>query len=160
MWSLPSSTQMVLNQARSLNQTVVLATGVFDLLHQEHRLFLAKAKQLGDVLLVGVESDARVKRLKGPDRPRHRQQTRVNNVMATGVVTSAFVLPTTFDTPLAHTQLVELIRPQFLAVSSHTPHLIEKRRILEQVGGKVVVIHQHNPDISTTKIIKNLASSV
>ena len=58
-------------------QTTVLATGVFDVLHIEHIRFLAAAKQQGDRLIVGVESDVRVRAMKGPGRPLHDEQVRL-----------------------------------------------------------------------------------
>ena len=53
---------------------IVLATGCFDILHPAHLEFLALAKEQGDVLIVGLETDARVRQLKGKDRPNHHQR--------------------------------------------------------------------------------------
>ncbi len=62
--------------ARKRGLKIVLVTGVFDLLHQEHVIFLAKAKSGGDLLIVAIESDMRVKKIKGNDRPIQGQADR------------------------------------------------------------------------------------
>ena len=129
----------------------VLVTGVFDLLHQEHRAFLRNAKALGDELVVGVESDWRVKQLKGEGRPIQTAAQRVEAIKNLGIADRVVVLPEQFNKPQQHLNFLKQIRPQLLAVSSHTPHLLEKQRLMSKIGGKVVVVRQHNPQISTTK---------
>lgn len=142
-----------IQQCKQEGKVVVLATGVFDLLHEEHRRFLQKAKKAGDILIVGIETDVRVKQMKGTDRPVNNQYRRLEAVKRLDYVDLAFLLPEAFSTPQAHEQLIAEIKPDILAVSSHTSHLEAKRRILEKYGGSVKVVHQHNPAISTTLLI-------
>lgn len=144
----------ILTQARSNHRIVVLATGVFDLLHQEHRLFLQKASQLGGILLVGVESDERVRRLKGQGRPVQPQAERVVAIERLGLAAAVFVLPDQFDQPADHEALIEALRPDVLAVSEHTAHQSEKAAIMAKFGGVVIVVHRHNQQISTTQLLK------
>src|SRR3954468_24860534 len=59
----------VVSHLRGLNQRIVLTSGSFDLIHLGHVKYLARAKELGDVLVVGVDSDAKIKARKGADRP-------------------------------------------------------------------------------------------
>ena len=132
----------------------VLVTGVFDILHQEHRVFLQKAKALGDYLIVGIESDVRVKKIKGEGRPINSQDTRIKNLQNLAIADEIFILPEQFSKPEDHSALIEKIRPDFLAVSSHTKHLDKKKAILEKFDGKVVIVHDHNPHISTTKLLQ------
>lgn len=145
---------------RKEGKIIVLVTGVFDLLHEEHKRFLKKAKKVGDVLIVGVESDVRVKQMKGEGRPVNNQFRRLQAVTELNDVDLAFVLPEDFSTPAAHEQLIADLRPHILAVSSHTNHLENKQRILEKYQGKVKIVHQHNPDVSTTQIINHQHSQV
>ena len=145
-----------INQLRSKHQSIVLATGVFDLLHQEHKNFLHKAKQAGDVLIVGLESDHRVRQIKGPNRPINNQTTRHHNLLKLPQVDLAFILPEQFSKPKDHQQLISTLKPNILAVSSHSPHLDKKQQILKQYGGNVKIVHQHNPKVSTSKIINQL----
>ncbi len=138
-------------QAKKDLRRIVFVSGVFDLFHEEHQRFLAKAREVGNFLVVGIESDDRVRRTKGPDRPYDPQAQRLAAVLASGLVDAAAILPERFDTPAHHRALISLLRPHILAVSSHSPHQTAKAAILREFGGKLVVVHQHNPAISTTK---------
>ncbi len=133
--------------------SIVLVTGVFDVLHNEHLLFLQKAAQHGDVLVVGVESDTRVRRMKGSGRPVNAQSKRCLQIEALQIAQLVFVLPEKFDDPEDHQLLIESIRPKVLAVSAHTAHQAEKTAILAKIGGQVIVVHEHNPKISTTQML-------
>ncbi len=134
--------------------TIILVTGVFDLLHSEHVAFLQNAKDLGGRLVVGIESDSRVRKLKGEGRPVQLALERKNALVALEFVDEVIILPDQFETESDHLRLLKLVKPDILAVSSHTPHLDVKRRLMKQVGGKVVVVRNHNPYISTTKILQ------
>jgi D-beta-D-heptose 7-phosphate kinase/D-beta-D-heptose 1-phosphate adenosyltransferase len=152
-WTLPIFVLHKLQQAHKKKQKVVLATGVFDLLHAEHKNFLKKAKQAGEFLIVGVETDVRVKKMKGEDRPVHTLQKRMNTIETLPYVDAVFALPEAFSKPADHDGLIATIRPAILAVSSHSDHLDKKRAILQKYGGDIKVVHQHNPDVSTTQLI-------
>ncbi len=149
---VPSPIIEAINNAREKKLPIVLATGVFDLLHDEHLKFLKAAKAKG-WLLVGIESDARVRAMKGPDRPITTQELRLRNLEQLDIADAVFILPEHFSTPEQRLQLVEEIRPHILAVSSHSDHLDRKRAIMEQVGGEVVVVLDHNPAISTSQLL-------
>ncbi|NCN06965.1 MAG: adenylyltransferase/cytidyltransferase family protein [Candidatus Pacebacteria bacterium] len=129
---------------------IVLVTGVFDCLHQEHILFLQKAKLLGTKLVIGVESDERVKKIKGHNRPIYSEKQRVEKLRSLRLAQQVFVLPQSFSHPDEHRMLLQKLKPDILAVSSHSPHLREKQRLMQEIGGRVVVVHKHNPKISTT----------
>jgi rfaE bifunctional protein nucleotidyltransferase chain/domain len=137
---------------------VILVTGVFDILHEEHSNFLQKAKALGGRLIVGVESDVRVRQIKGSTRPINPQSLRVENIEKLGIADTVFVLPEEFSKPEHHRQLLSKIRPTILAVSANTPHLESKQQLMQEIGGRVVIVHQHNPAISTTQIIAKYAT--
>lgn len=132
----------------------VLVTGVFDILHDEHIKFLQKAKKLGDTLSIGIESDFRVRQMKGEGRPINSQSIRQQNLETLNIAQEVFVLPERFSKPEDHIALIQKIKPDFLAVSSHTKHLDEKRKILNECGGEVVVVHEHNPKISSSLILQ------
>lgn len=134
---------------------IVLATGVFDLLHIEHRNFLSKAKHEGDLLIVGIESDMRVKAIKGADRPQETQEVRLQKVLENSAVDVAFILPDNFGDKTEIEKLMDLIRPNVLAVSSHSPFIEKKADMAKKYGGELRIVHEHNPAISTTKIIAN-----
>ncbi len=139
-----------------LNKTLTLVTGVFDLLHEEHFIFLKKAKKLGDFLLVGLESDVRVRQMKGEGRPINKQEVRLENLQKAGIADFIFILPEKFSKPDDHRQLINKIRPNFMAVSSNTLFQAEKAKILAEFSAKLVVVHDFNPEFSSSKIIKKI----
>jgi len=130
---------------------IVLATGFFDLLHTEHINFLQKARAVGDVLIVAVESDERARILKGEGRPVETQAVRLKNL--TPYVDYLIALDATFNNPLAFESLIAAVKPQILAVSSHTAHQDKKSALVTKYGGELRVVHTHNPDISTSKLL-------
>jgi len=151
--NLPRHIDRLAKQARRNRRRLVLVTGVFDVLHAEHLALLEKARLQGDVLVVGVESDWRVRQLKGEGRPRHDQTSRVAALEVQGVADGVFVLPEQFSQPQDHLRLVSQLRPDVLAVSEQSPFLDNKRQIMAKIGGRVEVVHRHNPAVSTTKLL-------
>ena len=146
--------EMVQDQFKRRSQTV-LVTGCFDVLHSEHKKFLTAAKALGGWLLVGLESDSRVRQLKGQGRPVNPLSQRLVNLRRLKIADYAFGLPENFATTAARRALIKRIHPDILAVSSHTPNLSVKRQLMRELGGQVKVVLKHNPDISTTKMLKS-----
>lgn len=141
---------------REQMQNIVLSTGVFDLLHQEHKTFLQKAKAAGDILIVGVESDVRVRKMKGESRPVQNEQTRLSIIQKLPYVDEAFILPESFSSPQDHEELIAFIKPHILAISSHSDHQDKKRALVEKHGGSLQIVHEHNPNISTTKTLSSV----
>lgn len=150
---LPKHILETIKTSKAESKCVVLVTGVFDVLHFEHQNFLSKAKELGDVLIIGVESDSRVKAIKGSQRPVNHQDIRVENLLKLNITENIFVLPDNFNKSEDHLKLIKTIMPKYLAVSSHTAHLDEKQNIMNMVDGELVIVYQQNPEISSTKII-------
>ncbi len=134
-------------------KTLVLVTGFFDLLHVEHINFLKKAEAVGDVLVVGVESDARARKLKGEGRPVEPQQRRGEHIMDLGLADYCVLLGDDFDNIVAYKSLLDAVRPNTYAVSSHTDHQENKQKLVEEYGGKLMVVHDWNPEVSTTQLI-------
>lgn len=132
----------------------VLVTGCFDVLHSEHKKLLLAARNLGGKLLVGVESDARVRELKGPDRPMNSLPLRLENLRALKLADEVFALPEKFDSVEDRLKWLKQLRPNILAVSASTPNLPAKRQLMRRIGGRVVMVLPHNPKISTTKMLK------
>jgi cytidyltransferase-like protein len=151
-----SNLEQFLLKRQQTGQSLTLVTGVFDVLHQEHRNFLVKAKATADLLLVGLESDARVRQMKGAGRPVNSQVERQANLREWGLADFIFVLPEQFSKPDDHRRLIGQIKPDFLAVSSHTSHQREKASILAQFGAKLLVVHDYNPAFSSSQIISGL----
>ena len=130
---------------------VVFTNGVFDLLHPGHVDVIVGARACGDVLVVGVNSDASVKRLKGADRPVRSEAERayvLASLEAVGAVT-------TFeqDTPL---ELVQLLQPDVIVKGGdYSPDTVVGAKEVRARGGDVVIIPL-TPGHSTTSTIERL----
>ena len=117
---------------------LVVTNGCFDLLHAGHVLYLEAARNLGDGLLVGVNSDAAVRELKGPDRPLNCQADRALVLAALESVTAVFV----FDEVRA-TDFLRLAQPDIYAKGGdYTLETLDQdeRKAVEQGGGRIHLI--------------------
>ncbi len=144
----------IATQLRNAGHKLVLATGFFDLLHEEHINFLKAAKRAGDILIVAVESDERARILKGEGRPVETQDTRLDHL--TPFADYLIALDKDFNNPAAFESLIATVRPSVLAVSSHTAHQDKKAMLVEKYGGTLKIVHTHNPNVSTTKLLYKL----
>ncbi|NMB57278.1 adenylyltransferase/cytidyltransferase family protein [Candidatus Beckwithbacteria bacterium] len=143
-------------QIKKKGKVVILATGVFDLFHAGHKQFLQKAKDLGGILFVGVESDLRVKKLKGEKRPLDKLTERMNNVASFTSVDYVFSLPDNFGSEKEILALLRNLQPDYLSVSSHTKHQKQKRELMKKIQGELKVVMKQDKNISTSKLIKSL----
>lgn len=105
----PQQLKAVLQKWASENKTIVFTNGCFDLLHRGHIEYLAKAADFGDVLVIGLNSDDSVSRLKGPHRPIQDEISRAHLMAALEFVD--LVVYFNEDTPL---QLIQLVQPDVL----------------------------------------------
>lgn len=131
---------------------VVLATGVFDILHIEHIRFLTKAKAAGDRLIVGLETDTRVRQLKGAGRPINSQVVRMEQIAALKPVDQAFLLPDQFSTQSDWETFMAELHPDIYAASSHSSHLENKQNICRSNGIQFKIVHDFNREFSTTQL--------
>ena len=134
---------------------VVFTNGVFDLLHPGHVDVLLGARRCGDALVVGLNSDASVRRLKGPERPVRGEADRAYVLAAVEAVDCVVVFDD--DTPIA---LVEALRPDVLVKGGdYTEATIVGAPEVRSWGGDVRVIPL-TPGQSTTNIIKALRGHI
>jgi len=133
--SIPEAERLT-RQLKRAGKAVVLANGCFDLLHVGHVRYLNAAKQLGDVLVVGVNSDRSVSRLKGVGRPLMDEDERAEIVSALGAVDYVLV----FDGDTAD-RLIELLRPDVHAKGTdYTLDSVPERSTVAAVNGRVVIV--------------------
>jgi D-beta-D-heptose 7-phosphate kinase/D-beta-D-heptose 1-phosphate adenosyltransferase len=124
------------NQLRNEGKSIVFTNGCFDILHVGHTTYLQKAKDLGDVLILGLNSDASVRRLKGESRPINNENDRATVLLALRSIDHVVIFPE--DTPF---NLISLIQPDILAKGGdYSRDTIVGADIVEARGGKVVVI--------------------
>ena len=115
---------------------IVLATGCFDILHSGHIDFLRRAKNLGDVLIVGANSDASVKKIKGPPRPIVKEKLRLANLASLVYVNFACSFKETDPT-----KLILAIRPDvFVKGGDWKNKSLPENKAIYSVGGKVVFL--------------------
>lgn len=135
---------------------LVVATGVFDLLHIGHLRFLEAARRLGESLIVGVEGDERVRRWKGPNRPIQSEDDRMALVAALRVVDAAFVITGDRVDPLYYVDLLRPLRPRYLAVTADDPFLDVKRTAMRDIGVELRVVTPRIENYSTTHLVQVL----
>jgi rfaE bifunctional protein nucleotidyltransferase chain/domain len=139
------------HQLKTEGQRVVFTNGVFDILHRGHVEYLEKARSLGDVLMVGLNSDESVKKIKGEDRPIMLQENRA--MVLAGLSSVDFICLFEEETPA---NLIRQLIPDILVKGSdYKIDDIVGREIVEANGGKVVTIDLV-PGQSTTSIIEKL----
>jgi rfaE bifunctional protein nucleotidyltransferase chain/domain len=133
---LPDEARRALAAWRAAGEKIVFTNGVFDLLHRGHAEYLAQARALGERLVVGVNSDASVQRLKGPARPVVAAEDRVAVLEALACVDLAVIFDD--DTPA---RLIEAVRPDVLVKGGDwTVEQIVGRELVESYGGRVLSI--------------------
>jgi len=137
---------------RSLsNRSLVFTNGVFDLLHPGHVDVLVAARKAGDALMVGVNSDASVRRLKGPTRPLRSEAERAYVVAALAMVDAVVLFEQ--DTPL---ELIVAIEPDVLVKGGdYTEGTVVGAPQVKARGGNVVIVPL-TPGQSTTAIVEKL----
>lgn len=140
-----------LKRWRLLNKKLVFTNGVFDIIHEGHVSSLSEAATYGDILIVGVNSDASVKRLKGSTRPVNGEQARAL-VLASLLVTDAIVIFEE-DTPL---ELIKALLPDVLVKGGdYSIDQIAGAKEVTENGGEVR-LSAIVPGISTTLIINKM----
>ncbi len=136
---------------RSQGRRIVFTNGCFDLLHRGHIAYLMEAKTLGDVLIVGVNSDGSVARLKGPGRPINTLEDRVEILAALSCIDH--IISFEDDTPA---RVIEAIRPDaFVKGGDYEGQTIPEAALVERLGGDVYVLPYINGR-STTRIIQRI----
>src|SRR5262249_45906341 len=135
---------------------LVTVTGVFDLLHVGHLRFLEAARRLGDALAVGIESDERVRRWKGPDRPIQSEDDRAELVAALRVVDRVFVIHGDRVDPAYYVELLRPLHPRYLAVTADDPLLDIKRQALQEIGIELRVVTPRIENYSTSRLARRI----
>ena len=136
---------------RAAGQRVVFTNGCFDILHSGHVRYLAAARALGDVLILGLNSDASVRRLKGETRPVNTAEDRAEVVGALKSVDAVVI----FDEDTAEELIAKVYPAVYVKGRDYTPETLPEARIVERYGGEVAFI----PLVagkSTTNIIQRM----
>ena len=141
----------IAQEIKSQNKTIVFTNGCFDIIHPGHIYYLSEAKKFGDYLIIGLNTDASVRRLKGEGRPINSEQDRA--IVMDGLKPVDIVVFFDEDTPLA---LIQEISPDVLVKGGdYKADTIVGADFMKQRNGKVVII-PFLEGKSTTKIIEKI----
>jgi rfaE bifunctional protein nucleotidyltransferase chain/domain len=139
---------------RAKNKRIVTTNGCFDILHIGHARLLNAAKALGDILVVGINSDASVSRLKGPTRPVVPEQERAELLANLQSVDYVTIFPE--DTPI---ELIKLIKPDVhVKGKDYSRSSLGEAPVVESLGGRVELIDLV-PNSSTTNVITKISQT-
>ena len=140
-----------IESAKNEGQTIVFTNGCFDVLHAGHIRYLLGARELGNILVVAINSDAQVRRLKGVGRPILSEHDRAELVASIEAVD--FV--TIFDEPTVE-QLLLLLRPDVHAKGTdYTEETVPERDVVRSFGGRVAIVGDPK-NHSTSEMLKRL----
>lgn len=135
---------------KSANNKIVFTNGCFDILHKGHLSYLHQSKDLGDYLIVGLNSDDSVTLLKGSDRPINNQNVRAKNLLRLDYVDAVIIFSE--ETP---EELIKLLLPDILTKGGdYQKNQIAGSNSVIKNGGKVIIL-PHLRGYSTTAIINN-----
>lgn len=145
----PSQIPGQVETLRKHHKKIVTTNGCFDLLHLGHVRYLQEAKKMGDILIVGVNSDASVKKLKGEGRPVNNEMSRAEVLAALEAVDFVTIFPE--DTP---ERLLAFIQPDIhVKGGDYEGKDLPERKVVEASGGEVRFV-PFVPGHSTTALLK------
>ncbi|MBN1757323.1 MAG: D-glycero-beta-D-manno-heptose 1-phosphate adenylyltransferase [Chitinispirillaceae bacterium] len=138
----------IVEPLRKMGKTLVTTNGCFDLLHTGHVKYLHDASRLGDILVVGINSDRSVSRLKGPSRPIRNERDRILLIGSLKTVDYAFV----FNEPDPCAFLGVLQPDIHVKGGDYSPADLPETAVVERYGGRVVIV-PFTEGYSTTRLI-------
>jgi rfaE bifunctional protein nucleotidyltransferase chain/domain len=137
-------------QWRREGRKVVFTNGCYDLLHPGHVRLLEQARGMGDILILALNSDASVERMKGPSRPTIAENERAEMALALEAVDAVVLFDE--DTPR---DLIAAVLPDLLIKGADWSHFIAGREEVEEAGGRVLTVALE-PGYSTTNIVERI----
>lgn len=138
---------------KNMGYRVVLTQGVYDLIHEGHAIYLEKARSLGDILIVGVDSDVLTRARKGPDRPVVPQDERIRMLVHLRHVDIVTLRDLGDDIGL----LIKTVQPDVLVVSQSTNDFTKEQKLAYKNYCKKIVILPAQAKATTSARIRNLA---
>lgn len=143
----------ILKKEKSLNKKIVFTNGCFDLMHVGHLRYLTKAKSFGDILVIGLNSDSSVQRLKGENRPIVPEEERAE--MLAGLAAVDYVVLFEENTPV---ELITELKPNIhVKGGDYKKEDLPETAVIEANGGKVEIV-KFIEGKSTTNIVEKIKS--
>jgi len=134
----------------AINMKICFTNGCYDILHPGHLALFKYAKSLGDKLIVGIDSDKRIKQNKGPDRPINNNEDRKEMLLSLKYIDDVYV----FDSDEELVLLIKKINPDVMIVGSDW----KNKKVIGSEYAKSVKFFERIPKYSTTKIISSIAA--
>lgn len=152
----PNKIKKIIEAEKEKGNKIILTGGCFDILHQGHIYLFEEAKKYGNILIVNVVNDKRVKTYKGKERPINSELERATMVAALDVVDYSTIYPSIESGPT--TNLARIIKPDVMIQRSKKWKKGEKKHLKELLGYDIQTIGIENSpfDISTTSIIEKV----
>jgi len=144
-------TTEIVNKMKAAGKTIVFTNGCFDILHAGHVRYLAAARELGDCLVVGLNSDSSVRGLKGPTRPVNSQDDRAEVLSALSAVDYVVI----FDERTAEKLVAEIQPHIYVKGGDYCVEQLPEAKIVMAHGGEIVLIPEV-PGRSSSNIIKKI----
>jgi len=141
-----------MNTKHHIKKHIVLVGGCFDVLHFGHIEFLRQAKQLGNYLIVALESDENVTRRKGHLRPIHTQHQRKQMVESLLFVDEVISLPT-LTSDKDYESMVTSLTPHIIAITEGDPYYSQKKLQADNIGASLVIVDKVQT-LSTSQLAK------
>ena len=141
----------IVDKLKTQNKKIVTTNGVFDILHYGHVKYLEEAKKLGDILIVGVNTDRSVKENKGDERPINDEKSRISVLAALESVDYVFL----FDEKDPRTW-ISRVKPNFhIKAGDYKLNQIIEKETVEINGGELIIVKMEK-GVSTTKTINKI----
>lgn len=143
--------QLIAHDLHDRNKKIVFTNGCFDLIHKGHVDLLKKAKEAGDTLIVGINTDESARKVKGPERPVNSLEDRISVLAALESID--YIVPFDDTTPV---DIIRIVRPRvFVKGSNYTVESIPEAALLKELSCEVKIISR-DPNISTSNIINKI----
>lgn len=145
----------IMKELRKQGKRIVFTNGCFDILHKGHINLLNKARQEGDILIVGVNSDTSISKVKGPERPINSLEDRI--IVLSGLKSVDYIVSFEEESPV---QLIKAVHPDvFVKGSNYTKNSIPEAPLLKKLDCEVVIV-PYTEDHSTTYIINKIRDNI
>ena len=141
----------IIRNKKNENQKIVFTNGCFDILHRGHVEYLQKARELGDLLILGLNSDLSVKKLKGENRPINNEEDRA--IVLSALESVDYITIFNEDTPL---ELIKIVKPDILVKGGD--YKIEN--VVGREFAKETILIDFVDGYSTTKTIKDINKNI
>jgi FAD synthetase len=148
----PKDIELLIGRFKKNDEKIVLAGGCFDILHEGHLIFLKSAKKQGTKLIILLENDGNVRKLKGNKRPVHTQLERAK-ILSSVKSVDYIVLLSEMKNSKDYAKLINQIKPSAIAITNDDPYLKEKGEQAKSVGAELVSVTKRVRGKSTTKLV-------